>query len=307
MRKSTILAVALLVAVIVVATPFVLAVIGLVTQGSWPEWTGFGEYSFTVSDDELFQRGKTLWDVLELLIVPIILAVGALFFNQQARQNEEKIAEDHNREEALQKYLDKMTELLIDEDLRQSPEGSECRSVARSRTLTTLRTLDGTRKGLLLRFLYESKLLDKGKAIIRLKDVDLSGADLGFAHLNEADLYGADLYRADLSGAHLNRADLRKADLSEANLLLADLSDANLAEAILDKADLSGAHLNGADLRMADLSGVDLRFVHLSEAKYNIQTKWPGGFDPLTTDAIFTVTLIDTRDNDLEHDENDKE
>jgi len=124
--------------------------------------------------------------VLELLIIPIILAGGALFYNQQARQNEQKITEDRNRETALQNYLDKLTELLLDKDLRQSPEESEVRSVARSRTLTTLRTLDKTRKALLLRFLYESRLLDKGIPIISLKDADLSKAHLRRADLREA-------------------------------------------------------------------------------------------------------------------------
>ena len=40
------------------------------------EWTGFGEYiRITADGQEEFQRRKTLWDWLQLLIVPIVLAI----------------------------------------------------------------------------------------------------------------------------------------------------------------------------------------------------------------------------------------
>ena len=53
-----------------------------------------------------------------------------------------------------------------------------------------LSRLDGSRKGTVVRFLYESGLIDKDAI------VDLRGADLGNAVLNEAVLI-----KASLSGA----------------------------------------------------------------------------------------------------------
>ena len=52
--------------------------------------------------------------------------------------------------------------------------------------------------------------------------------------------------------------------------------EANLRGAILSEANLRGADLRGADLRRADLRG----------AKYNADTTWPEGFDPVAAGAV---------------------
>src|SRR2546430_17242879 len=71
-------------------------------------------------------RGKTLWDWLQLLIIPVVLAVGGYLFNYTTSRNERNAADkrnqterelglDNQREAALQTYLDKMSELLLHE------------------------------------------------------------------------------------------------------------------------------------------------------------------------------------------------
>jgi len=79
--------------------------------------------------------------------------------------------------------------------------------------------------------------------------------------LRQPDLSGADLRHASLSRAGLSRADLSKADLVYANL-----SGANLSGAGLITADLYGANLSGADLSEADLSFANFGGANLSEA-----------------------------------------
>ncbi len=165
---------------------------------------------------------QALQNWLALLIAPIMLIGGILLFNRAMRRNEQrtqhelKIAEwyaqhereiesERFREAAFQAYLDRMTELLLEKGLRRSRAGAEVRDIARARTLTVLRGLDGPHKGILLRFLYETELI-KNKTTI-----DLSGADLSGAHLNTADLIEADLQGADLSRANLRGATLRGA------------------------------------------------------------------------------------------------
>lgn len=78
---------------------------------------------------------KTLWDWLQLLFVPIILAIGGFWLNQiqksreestakQRTEDEQKIATDNQREAALQAYIGNMSELLLKECLDQlTPEG----------------------------------------------------------------------------------------------------------------------------------------------------------------------------------------
>src|ERR1051326_4390506 len=132
-----------------------------------------------------YRPAKTLWDWLQLLIVPVVLASAAFWFNAQQRQAasleqqriEREIAQDQQRETMLQGYLDRMAELLLKEHLRSSKEDEEIRHVARARTLTILRQLDPERKTALFRFLSEAQLVGDGHHIIPLTFTDLSRSE----------------------------------------------------------------------------------------------------------------------------------
>ena len=233
---------------------------------------------------------KTVWDWLGLLIVPAVLGAGGLLFTlsqnysaQKAenmrRQYEAQIAENRSQDEALQAYLDQMGRLLLDADrpLRQSEVDSEVRTLARARTLAVLSRLDGSRKGTVVKFLYESGLISDEGAIVDLRSADLSGsildrANLIEAKLSSANLAGAALSHASLSGADLRGANLNSAVLREAILAGTDLGvpepiarnpgpwgwtdppGTSLVEAVLVGAILEGANLEGADLSRADLT-----------------------------------------------------
>jgi hypothetical protein len=211
------------------ATVIVIAATGIL--GYWRSWQ------------------RPLWDWLDLLIIPLVLALGAFWFNNQTRkserelarrereneleraqrdrENDREIAQDRVQEEALQRYLDRMQELILDKGLRRSEKDAEIRSVARARTLAVLRSLDGNRKGQVVRFLYEADLIGKEmieqpeqmkiEAIIDLREANLSHADLSGATLIGVYLGGANLSDASLRGTILSRADLR-ADLKGADL-----------------------------------------------------------------------------------------
>jgi hypothetical protein len=162
---------------------------------------------------------KLIWDWLDLLIIPILLGAGAFWFNQQARKgeqqqrenelkiadqqrrNELEIADQQRKEDSLQRYLDRMQGLILDKGLRRSEKDAEIRSVARARTLTVLRSLDGNRKGEVVRFLSESELI--GKSTIEWKAPWGRRVPIEpIIDLQDVDLMGADLSRADLSNAH---------------------------------------------------------------------------------------------------------
>src|SRR5229473_3339228 len=260
------------------------------------------------------------WDWLQLLVIPFVLAVGSYLFIYTASRNGQKamqlrnqterdIALDNQHETALQDYIDKLSELLLHEKLRESAPEDEVRKIARVRTLTVLPRLDKERKRSVLQFLHESGLIDKDKRIIDLRGADLSGANLHEANLDEAHLGEANLGETDLSGAILSGANLHGAGLGGANLGKANLSGANLSGfnlgganlggadlfgadlhkanlvgaglhgANLVVADLSGADLNGADLNGADLSEADLNAADLNEAYLNGATITPEQLD----------------------------
>lgn len=92
---------------------------------------------------------------------------------------------------------DKFSVLLLpDNNLRESNKVSKVRTIARARTLTVLRSLDGERKGNVVQFLYESGLIaDKNvgapskNPIVNLSGAKLEGADLKGARHNHYTLW----------------------------------------------------------------------------------------------------------------------
>src|SRR5205814_9715114 len=125
--------------------------------------------------------------LLGVLAIPVVVGFGAAWFttkqiqaseasNKQQHETELQIATDNQREAALQAYIDKMSELILDKNLFNSTK--EPRTIARVRTLTVLTRLDKERKWSVLQFLHESGLIGKG-----VRNIDLDGADLTDANL----------------------------------------------------------------------------------------------------------------------------
>ena len=224
-------------------------------------------------------RGKTLWDWLQLLIVPAIL-IGVTFawsFTQTKADNKREdrridadvaAAERVRQDTTLNGYFQQMSDLMLENKLRSSKRADPVRSVAYTVTVTTLRRLDGERKGEVVRFLQNAGLINGERPVFGLGGgADLTGASLVEADLVHAYLQGAELTRADLTGANLILANLMEADLEGAVLKGADLIRANLQGADLTGADLSDANLSDADLSDANLSDANLTNAKLEGAE----------------------------------------
>jgi hypothetical protein len=147
-------------------------------QFGW-EWTGLGPET-----SEPRQHAKTLWDWLNLLgilAIPIVVSLGAAWYTAQQGKASDRENTDNQRETALQAYIDRMSDLLLKNNLGISTEEDKVRDIARIRTLTVLRRLDANRKGNIIQFLYEAGLIRAEKLIIMISGADLSGTDLGGA------------------------------------------------------------------------------------------------------------------------------
>lgn len=254
------------------------------------EWTGLPAAHGVGENGAVDRPAKTLWDWLQLLGIPVVLATLAFLLNdaqssrelqrddQRAAQQRRRAA-DAERENTLRTYFAQMSDLMLDRRLLRSKPGADVRKVARTATLTAVRRLDGLRRGLVVQFLAEARLLRRLKghsAVVRVVSADLrsarlNGASVAVADLHGVDLRGADLSQADLLGANLNGANLVGANLvgtnlGQADVIGADLRRANLSDANPIEADLYGANLVGANLVGANLSGANLRRANLKGA-----------------------------------------
>jgi len=263
--------------------------------------------------------GKTVWDWLQLLVVPLMLVLITVVFTSQqdARQQdfeerrveveqklenqraeaERKLAEQRAQDEALQAYLDQMGNLLLERDLRDSEEDSEVQTLARARTATAIQRLDSDRNISVIGFLYEAGLIQTSDQVRLLTGADLQGAHLQGIDLIDADLSGTNLSGADLSDTFLTRAGLHNADLPRVDLSGAVLFKADLHYSYLRNADLGSrvapgsvfqgrTNLSRAILKGAILDGADLRNAKMQGTDLN----GAGLIDANLSGAIVTIT-----------------
>jgi uncharacterized protein YjbI with pentapeptide repeats len=238
--------------------------------------------------------GKTSWDLIQLLLIPLVLAGVGFWFSAQQNQtslqvserqhqadlqiaatryaNDQQLVADQQQETTLKTYLDDMSNLLLNNKLLESKPGDAVRQVAKERTLTALRRLQAERNGIVLQFLQDAHLIGEKNAVI-----DLSGANLSHDDLRSVNLGYANLSLADLSGANLGGADLSYAILFAADLSGANLSGANLSYAYLSHANLSYANLSYTNLSYANLSYAKVTQAQLNEAKSLKGTIMPDG------------------------------
>ena len=181
-------------------------------------------------------RGMTVREWLELLIVPVVLALITVVFTWQQNERqqdletkrtnqaqkienlraeaERELAEQRAQDETLQAYLDQMGSLLLEKDLRESQEDSDVRRLARARTLVVLDVLDSRRQNRVLRFLEETELI-RARPPDRPPIISLKYASLrDFELIGKQLLKGTDLTQAGLAGAELSVTHLEDTNLS---------------------------------------------------------------------------------------------
>lgn len=211
----------------------------------WADWTGFGDYK---DADGKFYRAKTLWDVLDLLIVPLFLTLVTIGLTYATMRADERArvarndANDWERATVFQAYIEKMHKFLLDLKVPDfQPAAKDLCKIAQAQTLMVLRVLDGVHKGMIVRFLEEAELIIGKEPII-----SLVGADLGKVDLKDAFLAAANLSHTNLSNGDLRDATLHGAYLSFSNLKGADLQHANLSDVTFGLANLEGANLTNS-------------------------------------------------------------
>ena len=212
---------------------------------------------------EVIERQKlTFWQLVGALLIPLggglLIAWGGFKFNQRQRERDEVIENKQAQDNAIQAYIDQMSDLLVDRHLRSLPSGSDIHRLAEARTLEVLLGLDSERKRRPLKLVYGLGLIKNG---LHIAERDGAPLDVENLSLNNPDTGERDGALLELENLSLDHADLTELSLRDACLRFADLRGANL-----QGSDLSGADLSYADLRGANLTNTDLSAVNLSGA-----------------------------------------
>jgi uncharacterized protein YjbI with pentapeptide repeats len=303
------------VVLLVLGCATVLAAVAFIIAAYRRRWTWTGFVAGPEAGAPAGHTSKSLWDWLQLLIVPLALALAAFVFNaaQDSRDREreedraarEQVrADDRTREDALRGYLQQMSSLITEHHLRSrradlDQRPTDAQALARTLTLTVLRRLDGERRGLVVQFLYEAGVISptrhwvssRGPRCARpgrqrcwrpvpletgLPRVRLDGADLREAVLRDQVFVSA-FGRCLTCGSRGSRpvAKVVAADLSGADLRNADLHGVDARGVNFDGANLRGADLGSATLAGATFDGACLTKARFDHAIFKNDQDWP--------------------------------
>ncbi len=242
-----------------------------ILAGIWlwrkPDWMGF--------------RGKSLWDWMSMLAVPSLIGFGTLFINF----TQSDIERVRLQEIALRQYIDRISELSLDERAIAHPQQSL--AIGRAQTTAILQIADKERTGRILLFLQEMNLLQE--YAVNLEFLDFEGAELKGLQMDNMDMEGSMLRGADLEDSSFRNADLEEADLREADLKNADFRGADFEDALMNGADLYNTDLRGADLSQA----VGLTSSQLDDACIDKSTKLPIDITPVLEETLICSQNID--------------
>ena len=229
-----------------------------------------------------FQK-KSFWDWLQLLIIPLMLALGAFYLNSAADFRDYQIAQEQKHQEILTDYFSKMQDLIVETKKSKQTPGSkesnseerlllEFRPTAQALTLSVLEQLDGERKGKVITYLAESQLItvDNNKLStqpeIKLDGANLDDIELGNKgqrnSLNEDEMTIIDKIK-------IKNANMKRANLSGLQLLYSELNGSNLENATLENVNFTGSTMIGSRFINGKITDVNFTDVRLGKTIFD--------------------------------------
>ena len=201
-------------------------------------------------------RGMTVRNWLELLIVPLVLVgIGLLFEMQQSdrqratEKQQQELAEQRAQDEALQAYLNQMSQLMLERKLLEAEPGDPVHTLAQARTSTVIFSLDAEHNESVTRFLINSGLA------VRIKASALPEATAFASHAPPGVSASPEVSAPPEASARL----LREITLSHATLSDAYLPNADLTYAEGRIGYREGTRRNGT---LGDIPSIDYRYDH---------------------------------------------
>lgn len=238
-----------------------------------PEWTGFGPYD----EDLNGPRSKTLWDWLDLILIPAVLAMVAWIYKEFDKTKTKKEELINRQNLSLDNFIKTITELNLEYNLSSDKPIEGTSEIARSRVILVLNDLDSASKGQVLQFLYESNLVNQNPKIklvgANFRESNLRGIDLSFAEIRGAYFSDSDLSKCNFSSSTFVGCDFTDSDFSESKVNNVDFSYTNLTKCKFHKVDLRSTNLEGATLDYADLTKAKILSHQLDSVKSKLNVK----------------------------------
>jgi uncharacterized protein YjbI with pentapeptide repeats len=259
----------------------------------WADWTGL--------------EPKTLWDWLDLLIVPLALAVAAFLFNVSDRRAERR----HSREladhmvvnqqrmeftrlesEALREYFRHMSSTNANDDL-VILQSDSTRGMARVRTLVVLNQVGAYYKSHILNFLYEASLVKLKTSPFEIRDDAVGGAEISLdgANFAQSTLRDATLPFVNLTGANFHECRWEYVDLQKSRLVEANFTASQLQHVDMQESDLRGANFSGSTMTHVNMRGADLRGTIFKNTERNLADPIARRPAPSQADRFETIAV----------------
>jgi uncharacterized protein YjbI with pentapeptide repeats len=238
-------------------------------------------FGFTVWLDFTGFSGKSLWEWLDLLGAPILIAFIAWRFEvSQTKREHFRISEENKISHSLEdKKLDITKKQIrfsilnnaLDEiynikatndiDILENAEGS-IKDLARSKILSTILMLDSIRNRIFFDYLQSTKAT-----------IDFSESKLNFTKLVDCDLTklnfsNSELRKALCRNTIIDGTDFRNAKLNGADFLGAKGNNTNFSCAVIMGAEFGSSKLSHAKFIKAEIQGVSFERADLSFADF---------------------------------------
>lgn len=172
---------------------------------------------------------KHLWDFVELLIIPLALTSITIIITHFWKRKDSEAMLENQREDLLQQYFKETKELILEKELLNKSNYSPESVFANVLTINLLKRLDGYRKGFVLTFLTNTKLIVKKKPGNQSRDNTTPPI-----YLKDADFSDVEVERyTTFVGINMTSAIFRRSKLEYSAFLGCVMSGANFSGSLL--------------------------------------------------------------------------
>lgn len=216
------------------------------------EWMGFVTYDKNTNEQDV----KKLWDWLDLLIIPLSIAIIGWIYKENEKLRDSKKEFENKQNETLDSYFRVISDLIIKSHLLDNKLNSESKIIARTRTIVAIENLNSERKGQVLQFLHESNLINNVIELLgaNFKSSEVSGIVLRNTTIKGVYFCDSKFIKSYLDNSDLTSCDFTNTDFSDSSMQNTNLSYTKLINCKLVNIDLTTVNFEGVDLTNADLS-----------------------------------------------------